>query len=67
MTTALEATAAFIVAEATALGIAIGTDRDELVLIVPMSIPAATRRDFKEAVGNYADEIVAHLISEYGP
>jgi hypothetical protein len=38
--------AAFILAEATALGIAIGTDGTEIVMLAPMRVPAETREWF---------------------
>jgi hypothetical protein len=65
--TAREQAAAFILHEAEALGIAVGTDGYELAMILPMRIPTATRRDFKDAIDNYQDEIIAHILAENAP
>jgi hypothetical protein len=61
--TAREAAAAFILAEATALGIALGTDGSELVVITPGHLPLAVRRSFQAAAGDYCDEIIEHLLA----
>jgi hypothetical protein len=61
--TARQEAAAFIVAEAAALGIAIGTDGSELVAITPGNLPLAVRRSFQAAVGDYCEEIIAHLLA----
>ena len=63
MTARTEA-AQFILAEAKALGIRVGTNGDELVMLAPLRIPYASRRTFEAALEAHRAEIIAHIIAE---
>jgi hypothetical protein len=56
--------AAFILAEATALGIRIGPDGDDLVMLVPGRIPCASRWTFEIALENYRAEVIEIVMRE---
>jgi hypothetical protein len=52
-------TARFVLDEATKLGIRIGTNgTDDLLMIAPLRIPIASRRMFEEALEIYRTEII---------
>jgi len=50
--------AAFILDEATALGIRIATDGDELIMLVPLRVPRETRRWFEIQLHEFRAEVV---------
>jgi hypothetical protein len=56
--------ARFILDEARALGIAVGTDGAELVIIAPMRIPRASRLTVEAAFQKHRAEIIAHILAE---
>jgi hypothetical protein len=60
-------TARFILDEARALGIAVGTDGVELVMVAPLRIPRASRLTFEAAFQKSRDEIIAHILAESTP
>jgi hypothetical protein len=52
-------TAKFILAECAKLGIRVGTNgTDDLLMIAPLRIPIASRRTFEEALEAYRTEII---------
>ncbi len=53
--------ARFIVTEAVAAGISIGTDGDDLLCLIPMRLPREMRVQFTRAFGKYRSEIVTLL------
>jgi hypothetical protein len=59
--------AAFILAEALKLGIRIGTNGDELLMVAPLRVPGESRRTFEDALETYRAEIIAHIIAENAP
>lgn len=65
--TAREKAAAFILREALALGIRVGTDGTDLVAIAPLRIPFACRRTFEDALEKYRAEVIAHIVAENTP
>jgi hypothetical protein len=56
--------AAFILREAAALGISVGTDGAELVMLAPLRISFTRRRIFEIALEEYRAEIIAHIEAE---
>ena len=66
MTTRAEA-AAFILDEALKLGIRIGTDGTELLMVAPLRVPSESRRTFEDALQTCRAEIIAHIIAENPP
>jgi hypothetical protein len=66
MTARAEA-AAFLLREALALGIRVGTDGTELITITPLRIPPASRRTFEAALEKYRAEVIAHIMAENMP
>jgi len=56
--------AVFVLREAQALGIAVGTDGTELVMLAPMRVPREVRRQFERALDKYAAEIIAVIQRE---
>ena len=67
MTARAEA-ARFILAEAEALGIRIGTNgTDDLVMLAPLRIPRASRRTFEAALEEYRAEIIEIVWREGTP
>jgi hypothetical protein len=58
------AAARFILDETRRLGIRVGTDGAELVMVAPLKIPTASRRTFEAALDKYRAEIIAHIIAE---
>jgi hypothetical protein len=63
--TARAATAAFILREAAALGIRVGTDGTEVVMLAPLRIPTACRRAIEDAIYAHRREIIRHIKGEY--
>jgi hypothetical protein len=62
--TAREKAAAFILAEAAALGMAVGTNGEELVMRAPLRVSFTVRRIFEDALENYRAEVIAHILRE---
>jgi hypothetical protein len=61
-------TARFILAEAEALGIRVGTNgTDDLVMLAPLRIPRASRRTFEIALEEYRAEIIEIVWREGSP
>jgi hypothetical protein len=56
--------ARFILAESAALGIRVGSNGDDIVMIAPMRVPFASRRTFEIALEKHRDEIIGILIQE---
>ena len=56
--------ARFILEEATALGIRIGTDGTELVMLAPMRVPRETRRWFEIKLDEFGAEIIDFIQRE---
>jgi hypothetical protein len=54
----------FILAEAAALGMHVGTNGDELMLLTPLRIPYASRRTFEIALEKYRAEIIQIVLRE---
>jgi hypothetical protein len=63
MTTRIEA-ARFILAEAEALGMSVGTNGTELLLSAPLRIPRASCRTFEDALQAYRAEIIEIVMRE---
>jgi hypothetical protein len=57
----------FILTQASALGIKVGTNGTELAMVVPLSIPRASRRSFEEALQNFRAEVIAIVLREGRP
>ena len=57
-------TAEFILREALAAGIRIGTDGTEVVMLAPLKIPIASRRTFETAIHAHQDEIISLILAE---
>jgi len=53
-----------ILNKARSLGIAVGTDGDELLALMPARLPSSTRRWFEHWIGQFKDEIVAIIQRE---
>ena len=49
---------AFILREAQALGIRVGTDGTELVMLAPMRVPREVRRQLELALDEYREEVI---------
>ena len=56
--------AAFILREAQALGIRIGTDGDELILVAPLRVPRDVRVWFETQLEEHRAEIIAIIQRE---
>jgi hypothetical protein len=56
-------TAEFILREALAAGIRIGTDGTEVVMLAPLKIPIASRRTFETAIHAHQDEIITLIMA----
>ena len=56
--------AEFLLREALALGIRVGTDGSELVMLVPARVPWATVRWFEHELSNRQHEIVDYILKE---
>ena len=63
MTTRIEA-ARFILAEAEALGMSVGTNGTELLLSAPLRIPRESRRTFEDALQAYRAEVIEIVMPE---
>jgi hypothetical protein len=59
-------TARFILDEATALGIRVGTDGDEVILVAPMRVPRETRRWFETQLAQHGAEVIAIIMADAG-
>jgi hypothetical protein len=57
--------AAFILREAAALGIRVGTDGTEVIMLAPLRIPYACRRAIEDAIFAHKLEIIEHINGEY--
>jgi hypothetical protein len=55
---AMTAKVMFILDEATALGIRVGTDGRELVMLAPLRVPRETRRWFEAALDQHRGEVI---------
>lgn len=55
---AVTAKAAFILDEATALGIHVGTDGTELVMLVPAKVPYETQKWFSTKLYEFREQII---------
>jgi len=64
---AVTAKAAFILDEATALGIHVGTDGTELVMLAPMRVPREVRVWFEKKIDEYRAEIIDFIRRENAP
>jgi len=64
MTDARNQVAAFLLREARALDIRVGTNGEELVMLAPMKIPRATRRTLEIALDDYRQEVIALIMAE---
>jgi len=56
--------AAFILNEAAGLGIRVGTDGNELVLLAPMRVPREVRRWFETKLDEFRAEIIDFIQRE---
>ena len=56
--------AVFVLREAQALGIAVGTDGTELVMLAPMRVPRDFRRWFEHWLNQFRDEVVDIVLRE---
>ena len=61
-----ESTPAFILKEAAAAGIKVGTDGSELIFYAPRGMPRESRRSFQDAIFKHYDEIIALILAENG-
>jgi hypothetical protein len=62
------AEATFILREAAAAGIKVGTDGTEVVMIAPLKMPHEFRRSFERAIETHQQEIIALIMAEHrGP
>jgi hypothetical protein len=60
--------ARFILREATELGIRVGTNgTDDLVVLAPLRIPRASRLSFEKAVNEYRAELIEIVWREGSP
>jgi hypothetical protein len=59
--------AAFILREAAALGMAVGSDGCDLVLAPPHGMPKASFLSFRRAILEYRNEIIDHIFGEATP
>jgi hypothetical protein len=59
--------ARFILDEAAKLGMNIGTDGDELVILAPLRVPYPSRRSFEIALEEYRAEVIAYIVAENAP
>jgi hypothetical protein len=57
----MTAEALFILEEAAALGIHVGTDGEDLLMIAPMRVPGDVRRWFETQLNEYRREIIAAI------
>jgi len=64
MTDARNQVAAFLLHEARALDIRVGTNGEELVMLAPMKIPRETRRALETAIEGYRQEVIALIMAE---
>jgi hypothetical protein len=55
--------AEFILREALAAGIRVGTDGKEVVMMAPLKIPIASRRTFETAILAHQDEIITLIMA----
>lgn len=62
MTTARNEAARFLLTEAAALGIRVGSNGDDLVMVAPFRIPRESRRTFETALETYRDEVIEILM-----
>ena len=58
------AEAQFILREAAAAGLKIGTDGTELVMVAPLKMPWDCRRSFERAIEAHQAEIIALIMAE---
>jgi hypothetical protein len=56
--------AAFILHEAQALGIRIGTNGDDLILVAPLKVPRDVRRWFEKKLDEFRAEIISIIQRE---
>jgi hypothetical protein len=56
--------AAFVLREAQALGIRVGTDGNELVMVAPLRIPRDVRRWFEHWLDQFRDEVIDIILRE---
>ena len=56
--------AQFILREAAAAGIKVGTDGTELVMVAPLKMPWEFRRSFERAIEAHQTEIIALIMAE---
>jgi len=56
--------AAFILREAAAAGIKVGTDGDEIVMLAPMRVPGDVRRWFERKLYEYREAVIAIIVLE---
>ena len=66
MTTPRTEAARFILAEATALGMSVGTNGVELLLSAPLRVPRESRRTFEIALHEYRAEVIGIIMAEGG-
>jgi hypothetical protein len=64
MTPASRETAAFILREAKALGIRVGTDGIEVIAVMPLKIPTDIRHRFELAIDRHRREIIDQIMRE---
>jgi hypothetical protein len=57
-------TAAFILREASALGIRVGTDGTELIAAIPLKLPTDIRHAFERAINQHRQEIIDQIVRE---
>jgi hypothetical protein len=62
--TTREKAAAFILREAAALGMAVGTNGEELVMHAPLRVPHVVRRTFEDTLERYRSEIIEIILRE---
>jgi hypothetical protein len=61
--TTREKAALFVLREALALGIRVGTDGDDdLLLLAPLRIPRESRRTFEHALEHYRAEVISIIM-----
>ena len=65
MTPASRETAAFILREASALGIRVGTDGTELIAAMPLKLPTDIRHAFERAINRHRQEIITQIMREH--
>jgi hypothetical protein len=56
--------AAFVLREAAAAGLKIGTDGTELVLVAPLSMPRESRLCFEQALFEHQRDVIALIMAE---